>query len=113
MPSVRSVFAGLFLVCLIGFVVPAAAADSEATKLEITSDGFSPAHLTVPADKRVKVMVHNKTSLPAEFESYDFTAEKVVPGGTRVPVYFGPLKPGQYKFFNDFAPNMKGGLTVR
>lgn len=113
MLSARSVFAGLFLVCLISYVVPATAADTATQKLEITSDGFSPAHLTVAAGKRVKVMVHNKTSLPAEFESYDFTAEKVVPGGTRVPVYFGPLKAGKYKFFNDFAPNMTGRVTVR
>lgn len=113
MLSVRSVFAGLFLMCLIGYVVPATAADTATQKLEITSDGFSPDHLTVAADERVKIMVHNKTALPAEFESYDFTAEKVVPGGTHVPVYIGPLKPGKYKFFNDFASDVTGRITVQ
>ncbi len=98
---------------LISCVTPAIAADTAAAQLKITADGFSPAHLTIAADKRVKIMVHNKTSRPAEFESYDFTAEKVVPGGTHVPVYIGPLKPGEYKFFNDFASDVSGRITVR
>lgn len=114
MVLVRSAVAGLVLLLLIGPVaVASAAAGNQAMQLAITSDGFSPAHLTIPAGKRVKVMVHNKTSLPAEVESYDFTVEKVVPGGTHVPVYIGPLKPGKYKLFNDFAPNMTGLVTVR
>lgn len=112
MACARSTFAGLVLLFLIGYVVPAAAAD-DGLQLTITADGFDPSQLTIPAGKRVKVMVHNKTALPAEFESYDFTAEKVVPGGTHVPVYIGPLKPGKYKFFNDFASNVTGQLTVR
>lgn len=89
----------------------ALAADGQ-YEISVESKGFEPAQLSIPAGERVKLMVHNKTAMPAEFESYDFTAEKVVPGGTSIPVYIGPLKPGRYSFFNDFGDNVKGQLTV-
>ncbi|AWN14454.1 cupredoxin domain-containing protein [Salinisphaera sp. LB1] len=110
----RVVFAilAILVIMLVGLPAVGLAKDAD-YRLAITKQGFQPQALSIPAGKRVKVMVHNKLALPAEFESYDFTVEKVVPGGTTVPVYIGPLKKGHYKFFNDFAQNMQGKLTVR
>lgn len=82
-------------------------------QITITSKGFDPARLQIPAGKKVKIMVHNATALPAEFESYQMPVEKVVPGHTDLPVYIGPLKPGSYKFFNDFAANVTGTIIVK
>ncbi|MGN8157999.1 cupredoxin domain-containing protein [Salinisphaera sp. SWV1] len=107
----RAVFA-ILVVLLVGLPTVGLAKDAD-YRLAITKQGFQPQALSIPAGKRVKVLVHNKLVRPAEFESYDFTVEKVVPGGTTVPVYIGPLKKGRYKFFNDFAQNMQGKLTVR
>lgn len=107
----RLVFATL-VIMLVGLPAVGLAKDGD-YRLAITQQGFEPQALSIPAGQRVKVMVHNKRALPAEFESYDFTVEKVVPGGTTVPVYIGPLKKGRYKFFNDFAQHMQGKLTVR
>ncbi|MDA3921386.1 MAG: cupredoxin domain-containing protein [Salinisphaera sp.] len=110
-PARRALLAtGLFIVALL---ISTNAAASSQYEISVVSNAFEPAQLTIPAGKRVEVMVHNKTAMPAEFESYDFTAEKVVPGGTSIPVYIGPLKPGTYEFFNDFARGVKGHLSVK
>lgn len=89
------------------------AGSSPDIQLTIKNQAFSPDTLTIPADTRVRIMVKNADSLPAEFESYDLNREKVVPGGSTVPVYVGPLDPGRYGFFNDFHPSSKGHLIVK
>ena len=81
--------------------------------LAIVHQAFEPDTLTIPAGQRVKIMVMNKDSIPAEFESNDFHAEVVIPGKTELPVYVRPLEPGTYHFFNDFHPQSKGTLIVK
>lgn len=88
------------------------AAQSPVFKLVIKNQAFQPSTLTIPAGRTVKLLVNNKDALPAEFESYDFNREKVIPGGTQLPVYVGPLTPGSYSFFNDFHPSSTGKLIV-
>lgn len=70
--------------------------------LQIKNRAFTPAELSVPADTKVKLTLHNADAIPAEFESYDLSREVVVPGGGDAVVYIGPLDKGRYKFFNDF-----------
>jgi hypothetical protein len=50
----------------------------EEASFELTLKGnqFTPAVLTIPADKRVKLTIKNLDSTPAEFEGRDFKAEK-------------------------------------
>jgi len=81
--------------------------------LAIVNQAFEPDTLTIPAEQRVKIMVMNKDSIPAEFESNDFYAEVVIPGKTELPVYARPLEPGTYHFFNEFHPESKGTLIVK
>ena len=93
---------------------PAAAfAADAAPTLTIRAQAFQPGSITIPAGKRVKIVVDNRDALPAEFESSDFSVEQVIPGGTALPVYIPPLKPGSYSFFNDFHPSSTGTLVVR
>lgn len=82
-------------------------------KLVITKGHFEPDTLVIPANKRVKIEVQNTMAMPAEFESHDITVEKVIPGGTTLPVWVGPLKPGHYGFFNDFAEGVTGKIVAR
>lgn len=89
------------------------AATTPTVNLLIQKRAFQPSTLTLPAGVQVKIVIANKDAIPAEFESYDLNREKVVPGGSTVPVYVGPLKPGTYKFFNDFHPSSKGQLVVK
>lgn len=63
---------------------------------------FQPAELTVPAGKRIKLVIDNQDGTPEEFESHELRVEKVIPGGTKGTVSVGPLKPGTYPFFGEF-----------
>jgi len=67
----------------------------------------------VPAGERFRIEVENQDPTPAEFESNDLRIEKIVVPGGRIAVMAGPLKPGTYKFFDDYHPDeAKGTLTA-
>ncbi|MFP3631851.1 cupredoxin domain-containing protein, partial [Burkholderia sp. SIMBA_045] len=75
---------------------------------------FSPDGVTIPAGKRVKFVVKNLDATPAEFESDDFKAEKVVPAGKSVEILVGPLKAGTYEFHDEYhEAQSKTHLTVK
>ena len=103
----------LLLVMLLVMTSLAAAASAGTPKITIKTDGFQPNALTVAAGERAQVSVSNQSGLPAEIEGKDFSIEKVIPAGTTLPVYIGPLKAGTYHFFNEFAPSATGTLTVK
>src|SRR5436305_14043029 len=80
--------------------------------LTIADHRFTPAEFTVPAGERFRIEVHNQDSTPAEFESSDLHVEKIiVPGGT-ISIMVGPLKPGTYKFFDDYHPDTAAGTIT-
>ncbi|MGH8307507.1 MAG: cupredoxin domain-containing protein [Gammaproteobacteria bacterium] len=81
-------------------------------ELVIQNRVFTAQELHLPADTKVKLVVHNQDSIPAEFESYDLSREVVVPGHSSVTVYIGPLTPGRYNFFNDFNHAAQGWVVV-
>lgn len=82
--------------------------------LTLKDHKFSPAELTIPAGKKVRVSVKNLDATPAEFESDDFKAEKVIPAGKQVDVFIGPLKAGQYEFHDEYhEAESKTHLTVK
>lgn len=103
-------FLGALAVC---GASPARAAALPEFHIAIKNHQFDPAELTIPAGKRVKLIVSNEDPAPAEFESDDFNAEKVVPGDTRIPVLIGPLPAGTYKFYDDFHEDTTGRLVVK
>lgn len=117
MPSrlfLKRITGPMLFAALLALAAPGAlAAQPPSFKITIKNQAFKPDNLTIPAGKRVKILVKNEDAMPAEFESYDFNREKVVPGHSRVTVYVGPLKTGQYGFFNDFHHSSKGKLIVR
>ncbi len=95
-------------------LAPAALARADDTvKLTIRGGHFTPAEVEAPAGRRLRIEVTNADRTPSEFESADLRAEKiVVPGGT-IHVFAGPLKPGTYKFFDDYHPDdAHGTLTA-
>lgn len=93
--------------------LPALAADDPTFELSLKDHQFTPAELTVPADRRLKLTIKNLDTMPAEFESHAFKAEKIVPAGGEVSVYIGPLKAGTYGFFDDFHGQTKGSLIAK
>lgn len=92
---------------------PAAARADDTVALTIRDGHFIPAAVKAAAGKRFRIEVTNADATPSEFESADLRVEKiVVPGGT-IHVFAGPLKPGTYKFFDDYHPDdAHGTLTA-
>lgn len=81
----------------------AAFADDLPTYKVLMKDGrIIPDTLEVPANTRFRLEVKNEGPGAAEFESIELKKELVLaPGVTRTMVFF-PMKPGVYKFFDDF-----------
>lgn len=82
-----------------------AIADDMPTFKVLMKDGkIIPATVEVPASTRFRLEIKNEGPGAAEFESIELKKELVLaPGVTRNMVFF-PMKPGTYKFFDDFHP---------
>jgi Cupredoxin-like domain len=90
-----------------------AALAAEAITLTIKNHHFVPSEVSVPAGERFRIEVENQDLTPAEFESADLRVEKIVVPGGKIAVMAGPLKPGIYKFFDDYHPDTaKGTMTA-
>lgn len=80
------------------------AADGEVV-LTIQNHAFEPKEIKIPAGKKIKLMVTNRDTTPAEFESKPLGREKVIPGKSTGVVNLGPLKPGRYPFVEEYHEN--------
>ena len=89
----------------------AAAAEPESL-LAIRNHRFEPADLKVPANQRVKLIVHNQDASPEEFESRQLSREKIVPAGAKVSIFIGPLKPGRYEFWGEYHDATARGVVI-
>lgn len=96
------------------FLFGAAAAFAATPSLQLTIKNrvFAQTNLSIPANTKVKLIVKNEDSIPAEFESTDLSREVIVPGHSSIVVYIGPLPPGKYNFFNDFNHAAQGWVVV-
>jgi heme/copper-type cytochrome/quinol oxidase subunit 2 len=104
--------AGFALLPLLLLAGPPAAAEDPAFTLTLKNHSFTPTELTVPANVRVKLTIRNQDATPAEFESHDFKAEKIVAAGREVTLTIGPLKPGSYAFFDDYHEKDARGRLI-
>jgi plastocyanin len=102
--------AGLALLAIGAVPVPARAADP--VMLTLKDHRFNPATVTVPAGERFTIEVSNQDDTPAEFESSDLRVEKIVVPGGKISVKAGPLKPGTYKFFDEYHPDTATGTLT-
>ena len=91
-------------------VGPALAADP--VKLVLKDHRFTPAAVTVPAGERLSIAVENQDATPAEFESPDLRVEKVIAPRGRITVTVGPLKPGTYKFVDEYHEDTAVGTLT-
>jgi heme/copper-type cytochrome/quinol oxidase subunit 2 len=102
----------LLITLLLTSVAALAADENLSFELSLKEHKFTPSQLTIPADKRVRLTIKNLDTTPAEFESHNFKAEKVIPGGGEVSLYIGPLKAGTYGFFDDFHEDETKGTLI-
>ena len=104
--------AGLLLAATLS--AGAAHADDLAFKLTLKDHKFTPLVLTIPANTKVRFLVTNLDTTPAEFESDDFKAEKVIPAGKTVTVFIPALKAGAYEIHDEFNEDVsKTQLIVK
>jgi len=87
-------------------------ADDYEAHLAISGHRFEPAELTVPAGKKIKLLVENKDATPEEFESSELNREKIVVGKATITVFLGPLDAGKYPFFGDFHQETAQGVLI-
>lgn len=80
----------------------AMAADDVVITLTIENHTFYPKVVKVPVDKKFKLLVVNKDSTPAEFESKPLSREKVIAGKSSATINIGPLKAGKYAFVEEY-----------
>lgn len=73
---------------------------------------FQPDVVKVPANTRFTLVIKNLDSEPSEFESFDLNREKIINPGKEAEIYLGPLKPGNYQFFDDFHPRATGVIRA-
>ena len=81
-------------------------------RIVIRDHKFEPAEITVPAGKKVKLVIENQDATAEEFESDELKREKVVPAKGQVTLFVGPLKPGRYSFFGDFHKETAKGVLI-
>lgn len=102
----------LLVLTALGFPIGSALAETPTHMITIKNHKFSPAELTLPAGKKVKLVIKNQDPTPEEFESYSLHREKIVGGNSQIIVFVGPLKPGVYDYFGEFNPKTAQGKII-
>ncbi len=105
--ALHSVAFGLFLASTVVM-----ADDMPTIKLLMKDGRLYPETLEVPAMTRFRLEVKNEGPGAAEFESLELRKELVMAPGVTRSLVFHPMKPGSYKFFDDFHPATGQGLIV-
>ncbi|HEY7787121.1 MAG TPA: cupredoxin domain-containing protein [Casimicrobiaceae bacterium] len=107
--SIRHGFAFAFAALL---AAPALAEDVPLFKLVARDGAFIPPVIEVPAGKRVRIEITNDGKTAIEFESRDLKQEKVIPPGGKATVTINAMKPGEYRFFDEFHEKTGQGKLV-
>ena len=102
----------LIVVGVLGLTAGAAVGQDTEARLVIRDHRFEPAEITVPAGKKVKLVIDNQDATAEEFESYELNREKVVPPKAQITIFVGPLQPGRYPFFGDFHKDTAQGVLI-
>lgn len=90
----------------------AALAADDVFEISIKEHKFNPAEVTVPAGKKLKLVVKNEDATPEEFESHDLSREKIINGNSTATILVGPLEAGTYKFFGEFHEKTAQGKLI-
>lgn len=90
-----------------------AKADTTPTfSIEFHDGKVAPTTLEVPANRRIRIELHNTGITPAEFESNELRLEKVLAPQSTSVLVIHTLDPGKYTFFDDFHPNAPKAVLV-
>ncbi len=108
----KGLFCAALLAPLAALIPATASAEEVDYKIVIENHHFQPEQITIPADKKVKLLIDNRDATPEEFDSHDLNREKVVMANSKGTVFIGPLKPGHYKFQGEFHATTAQGVVI-
>jgi len=91
---------------------PLAQAGKPVVEINIKQHLFEPSEITIPANTKIKLRIHNLDATPEEFESWELNREKVIMGNSTGTLFIGPLPPGIYPFFGEFNPKTAQGKVI-
>jgi plastocyanin len=100
----------LFL--LIVLLQPLGALAEDYVVIIIKNHKFQPAEITIPAGKKMELIIHNQDATPEEFESHELNREKIIAGNSKARIFIGPLAPGRYPFFGEFNEATAQGVII-
>ncbi len=80
--------------------------------IELKNHLFYPAEINIPAQQKVKLIIHNLDDSVEEFDSFSLNREKVIFPGKKAVIFIGPLPSGRYEFFGEYHPNSAKGIIV-
>ncbi|MDE2428770.1 MAG: cupredoxin domain-containing protein [Burkholderiales bacterium] len=100
--------AALTLSCL----VPALAEELLTFQITAKNGKLIPERIEVPAGRKIKLVLKNEGLGPEEFENLEMRVEKVLGPGATSFVVLHNLKPGTYRFVDEFHPETAQCLIV-
>jgi plastocyanin len=103
---------GFLALTLLGLSQLAMATSDNQYEVTISNHQFEPAELIIPANTKVKLVVHNKDSSPEEFESHSLHREKIIGPNQSGIINIGPLPAGVYEFVGEFHEDTARGRIV-
>lgn len=100
----------LFL--LLVLLQPLGALAEDYVVIIIKNHKFQPSEITIPAGKKMELIVDNQDATPEEFESHELNREKIIAGNSKARIFIGPLTPGRYPFFGEFNEATAQGVIL-
>ena len=101
-----------WITALLAIAMTAGAEDTITLKVKVKDGLFYPDRLTAPAGKTIKLEIDNISQDAVEFESVDLRQEELLPAGTQSSIEILPLRPGQYRFFDDLHKGAVQGVLL-
>jgi len=80
--------------------------------IQLRNHLFFPSQITIPANKKVKLVIDNQDNTPEEFDSFSLNRDKVIFANNKASIFIGPLEPGKYDFFGEYNPNTARGTVI-
>lgn len=91
---------------------PAAAAETATFEVVARDGRLLPERLEVPAGVKLKLILRNEGKAPVEFENLDLRVEKVLAPNAASFVVIHALKPGSYRFVDEFHADTGALLLI-
>lgn len=103
------------LITLFGVFVGFYAFAESSTKvfyLTLENHVFTPKEIVIPANEKVKIIIHNKDNVAEEFDSFDLNRERVIFAGKKQPFTWDPYPPGNMNILVNFILTLLEALLL-